>query len=526
MDLRQYEQIKFALAEIVRSAATLARPQAADTDPSIPDVFVRLAEDRFNLVVVGRFNRGKTSLMNALLSTRRLPVGIVPLTSVITTVSYGSEEVATLEYHGRSIPDRVPIDALADYITEEGNPGNARGIRTAQVQLPSELLRRGFYFIDTPGIGSAVVENTRTTHQFLPEADAVLLVTSFESPLSEDEIEVIKTIQSYGRRLFFIVNKKDLATSDERVRVMEYVQNVLRAMDVPNPEVFQVSASGGYADGIPEFAHYLANFLIEQKHSEFLRVMCERIATILIRIAHTEEERANLNNIARSIGAGRAGGQGPTAALQSKFSRCHICEISTHAVVAFLSTYQHELVASSAAREELAERGGFCGTHAWQYDLLAGSRGACIAMASVLGRVASGIQSALGPDDRPLAERIDPFVASKARCPACLLLGRVEDAAIDDAARGAHDDTAAARASYCLRHFQGIVAVADPRDALRLAVSQADAMEHAADDMRRYILKFDATRRALMDPEERNADQRGLTILAGSRGINGIASNL
>jgi len=359
--------------------------------------------------------------------------------------------------------------------------------------LPSELLRRGFYFIDTPGIGSATVENTRTTHQFLPEADAVLLVTSFESPLSEDEIEVIKTIQSYGRRLFFIVNKKDLVTSDERIRVMEYVRDVLRAMDVPNPEVFQVSASGGYADGIPEFADYLAEFLIEQKHSEFLRVMCERIATILIRIAHTEGERAKLNNIARSIGASRVE-QGPKASAQSKFSGCRICEISTHAVVAFLSTYQHELVASSAAREELAERGGFCGTHAWQYDLLAGSRGACIAMSSVLGRVALGIQSALGSNDRSLAERIDPLVA--------------------------------ARASYCLRHFQRIVAVAEPRDALRLAVSQADAMEHAADDMRRYMLKFDATRHSLMDPEERNADQRGLSILAGSRGINGIASNL
>jgi len=37
------------------------------------------AEDRFNLVVVGRLSRGKTSLMNAIMGTDRLPTGMVPL---------------------------------------------------------------------------------------------------------------------------------------------------------------------------------------------------------------------------------------------------------------------------------------------------------------------------------------------------------------------------------------------------------------------------------------------------------------
>jgi hypothetical protein len=55
----------------------------------------------------------------------------------------------------------------------------------AEIQLPAEILRRGFYFVDTPGLGSVIVENTLTTETFLPEADAFVLVTSYESPLSE-----------------------------------------------------------------------------------------------------------------------------------------------------------------------------------------------------------------------------------------------------------------------------------------------------------------------------------------------------
>ena len=68
---------------------------------------VRLAEDRFNLVVVGRFSRGKSSLMNAILGRYRLPTGVVPLTSVITTVTYGSEERVTLHFRGSGLIEDI-----------------------------------------------------------------------------------------------------------------------------------------------------------------------------------------------------------------------------------------------------------------------------------------------------------------------------------------------------------------------------------------------------------------------------------
>src|SRR6266568_8734401 len=105
------------------------------------ELFSRLAEDHFNLVVVGRFSRGKTSLMNAVLGSDRLPTGIRPLTSVITTVSYGSSEKAVIHYAGFNIPQEVRLAELPQYITEQGNSGNRRNVRIADVQLPAELLR-------------------------------------------------------------------------------------------------------------------------------------------------------------------------------------------------------------------------------------------------------------------------------------------------------------------------------------------------------------------------------------------------
>src|ERR1700689_2778308 len=112
MDLGTYEQGKFELAEVLRSASALLPREEHDRHRSIRDLQARLAEDRFNLVVVGRFSRGKTSLMNAVLGSDRLPTGIVPLTSVITTVTYGSKEQVVLEYQDRGFRAQIPLKSL------------------------------------------------------------------------------------------------------------------------------------------------------------------------------------------------------------------------------------------------------------------------------------------------------------------------------------------------------------------------------------------------------------------------------
>src|SRR5579863_2908842 len=98
MDLREYESIKFELAAVIRSIGERSGTRTEGLERRLRDLSACLAEDRFNLVVMGRFNRGKSSLMNAILGTDRLPTGLVPLTSVITRVIYGSAERARVEF--------------------------------------------------------------------------------------------------------------------------------------------------------------------------------------------------------------------------------------------------------------------------------------------------------------------------------------------------------------------------------------------------------------------------------------------
>lgn len=73
MDLRDYESAKFKLAEVLRDIAAWVPEERADLKTRLTDLFTRLAEDRFNLVVAGRFSRGRSTLMNAILGVDRLP---------------------------------------------------------------------------------------------------------------------------------------------------------------------------------------------------------------------------------------------------------------------------------------------------------------------------------------------------------------------------------------------------------------------------------------------------------------------
>ncbi len=293
--LRSYNKAKLEIAEIIRSTMDLARgrrePEAAGRGQQL---LARLAEDRFNLAVVGKFNRGKSTLMNAVLGRECLPVGVLPQTSVITTVCHGSRERLLIRRKGWSLPQELPISDMWKYVSEKGNPANQEEVALAEVQLPDEILRQGFYFIDTPGVGSIITANTRTTEAFLPEADAVIFVTSFESPLGEDELDFLRAVQRHVRKIFVVVNKRDLVSREEQHEVLDFIRGRLETeLSGISLELFAISAREGLAgklagtrellarSGLTEFEQALVRFLTREKAQEFLFRIADRAARLL-----------------------------------------------------------------------------------------------------------------------------------------------------------------------------------------------------------------------------------------------------
>ena len=296
-DLKQYARIKMEIAGIVIVATHLAREEKDEENLRRGQrLLARIAEDRFNLAVVGQFNRGKSSLMNAILGSDRLPVGVLPLTSVITTVRYGSRERLLVQREGWSMPQEEPLSKLPDYVTSIGNPGNHKQVTMVEVELPAEILRSGFCFIDTPGVGSAVTINTVTTEESLPDADAVVFVTSFDSPLGEPELGFLRKVREYVWKIFIVVNKADLVSAREREQILNFVQSrTAQELGTVGFPLFAVSARDGLAakqnnqpdvltaSGLTELEQLLIDFMTHEKAKEFQWRLTERAQDLLER---------------------------------------------------------------------------------------------------------------------------------------------------------------------------------------------------------------------------------------------------
>lgn len=295
--LKIYARHKFTLASQLRSLGDIFNRSGNETRAEqCQELTIKLAEDRFTLAVVGQFKRGKSSLMNAIIGHEVLPVGVLPLTSAITVMRFGPKERLLIRRENENLPfdETFPVNKLAEFVTEEGNPGNRKHIKTATIEIPLPFLRRGLEFVDTPGIGSAIEANTKTTLKFLPECDAVIFVTSVESPFSRAELDLLKKIRQHVHKIFFVVNKTDLIATHERQRVLDYVRgSICKQMGTENVRLFPISArlgleskiDGNWIDGLEsglsELENELARFLSGEKASLLLGTIIRRSLWLL-----------------------------------------------------------------------------------------------------------------------------------------------------------------------------------------------------------------------------------------------------
>ena len=519
MDLRRYERLKSELADLLRAV-----PWRSDQFARNRDLFARLAEDRFNLAVVGRFSRGKSTLMNAMLGMDRLPTGVVPLTSVITSVTYGSREKVVLHFRDTTLFQDIGLHELERYVTERGNPGNRRRIREAEIQLPADLLRSGFRFIDTPGLGAPVAGNTAETARFLPEADAFLLVTGFDGPLTGEEAEVLVAAAAADRRVFVVLNKADLPDQTAYAAAIVDLRRRLGALGLASDQtLYPVSAAqaldarlgrappAALADSrLPALERDVLAYLTDGKRAVFLRGMCHRLEAALSETPGLDAARQRLAELRREIEAGAAGASDPVpgsdAALAADLGECLVCRHVAQAVFDALTRLQAQLRTDPSARRTLAEQGGLCGSHSRQFAAHAAPREVCIGVAPVLDARAAMLRALA---DRPSGTRPAP-----PDCPVCRRTCRVEETTIEEIAGAEMRLTGA----FCLPHLDMLARRLHGDPVLpQLLRRQARILERRADDMRRFALKQDAGARDRFSDEETQAAASGLAALVGPR---------
>jgi hypothetical protein len=130
----------------------------------------RMESAAFEVGVFGRVSSGKSSLLNYILQTDVLPIGVTPVTAIPTRISHGPVAETGIEF-AEAQPQIIPLSELPEFATEQKNPGNKKHVTRIFVKLPSDRLAEGVTFVDTPGLGSLAVAGAEETIAYLPRCD-------------------------------------------------------------------------------------------------------------------------------------------------------------------------------------------------------------------------------------------------------------------------------------------------------------------------------------------------------------------
>jgi GTP-binding protein EngB required for normal cell division len=251
--LQKLEETGYDVALLRLIEQLVTRHGLVEFRPRINVLASRLEDNNLEVALFGRVSSGKSSLLNALLSTDVLPVGINPITAVPTKLRYGATLRADVAFGGGR-EETVTIVELAKLVTEQGNPGNLRNVVRAVVEVPSPRLKQGIVLVDTPGLGSLARRGAaRNSCLSSDRCDLALLLIDAGTALNEEDIGTLRLLYEGGIPAIVLLSKADLLTEEDLHRVTGYIHEQLQAELGLAMNVHPVSSFPNYAALLDQF---------------------------------------------------------------------------------------------------------------------------------------------------------------------------------------------------------------------------------------------------------------------------------
>src|SRR5262245_52282381 len=205
------------IVELVKILQRLERPDLVQRATAAA---ARLKRPSTVVCVVGEFKQGKSSLVNGLLGQSICPVDDDLATSAITLVRFGEQAGASVRRRGddgSTSSEAVAISDLSEWVSEVGNPRNAKQVERVEIAVPSPLLKQGLVIVDTPGMGGLGAGHAAATLAFLPFADGLIFVSDASAELSAPEVDFLRRATELCPTVLFALTKIDLYSNWERI---------------------------------------------------------------------------------------------------------------------------------------------------------------------------------------------------------------------------------------------------------------------------------------------------------------------
>ena len=239
-----------------------------------------LTQGEITIAIVGRFKAGKSSFLNHFLGRSLLPVGVVPVTTVVTEIRFGSTEKAEVRFlEGRV--EEVPLNEIAGYVSERENAENHKRVSTIRIELPSLARFPGLMFVDTPGLESVLAHNTQASLNWLPNVGLALVAVSVDPPLSQQDIELLKNLYRYTPNVSILLTKVDLLGAEERSEVLDFIRVRLTKSFGRSPEILPYSVRPGYEELREQLEQKVIDRTLDEFSGRRRAILSRKIETLL-----------------------------------------------------------------------------------------------------------------------------------------------------------------------------------------------------------------------------------------------------
>ncbi len=260
--------------------------------PIITMLLDRAEETALEIAVFGRVSTGKSSLLNHVIGADLLPVGVTPITAVPTRIGYGQQPLVRVWQEGIGTSTHT-VEELPSFVDERLNPENRKRVGRILVLYPSERLREGIIFVDTPGVGSLATRGATETLAYLPRCDAGIVLVDAGSTLTPDDLNILRALAQVGTLTTVLVSKADLLSQKDLEQQIGYIRAQLRSEFETELPVRPVSVMPSHAQLLDQWFAEELSPLYERKQ----RLLQESLARKTLMLAGTV--RSTLEAFAR-----------------------------------------------------------------------------------------------------------------------------------------------------------------------------------------------------------------------------------
>lgn len=263
--LKKLEQSGAKAGVLQRLERVISERGLVEFRSTLTMIIDRLEDNRFEIAVFGRVSSGKSSLLNHILGSPVLPVGVTPITAVPIRILYG--DIPEVDVWRADIPmEAVPVVQLAEFVSEKFNPGNRKRVTRINVRIPAPRLADGVMFVDTPGLGSLATHGAQETMSYMPRCDLGVVLIDAGSTLSPSDLEIIQALYDLGIPSQVLLSKADLLSPEDQQSMVAYIKDHLKTELGLDLQVRPVSA-------LPEHISLLDSWFVDDISPLFERRM-------------------------------------------------------------------------------------------------------------------------------------------------------------------------------------------------------------------------------------------------------------